>query len=558
MPVLTLMVAACGGPDAPTPAGEGARPWFSERAAATGLAFVHTNGASGRLYYPEILPPGVALFDLEDDGDLDVYLPQGRPLVPPGVATSGRLYRNDLTIGPDGARMLRFADVTAASGLTMPEYALGVAAGDVDNDGFVDLYLTGVGGCRLFRNRGDGTFADITAASGAGNAGGLAVSAAFVDADRDGWLDLYVANNVSYSPDHRTVCPNPAGAPDYCPPQIYGGQRDRFYRNLGRGRFRDVTATALPGLTARPGLGIATSDVDGDGWLDLFVANDGEPDFLWRNQGDGTFREVGMSAGVAVTAEGRAEASMGADAGDADGDGDDDLVVTELTGQGTNVFLNDGAGQFRDVSAASGIGAASLSATGWGTAWVDYDNDGWLDLLAVNGTIIAQEGRTGRAFPYDQRKVLFRNLGTGRFEDVTARAGPAFTLSESGRGAAFGDLDNDGDIDVLVGNNSGPVHLLVNEVGASAHWVGLRLVTAEGRDAVGARVVVSRPGRPDLTRRARADGSYGSANDPRVLVGLGEDDAAPAVRVRWPDGREERWTSVGIDRWTTLRQGTGR
>ncbi len=453
--------------------------------------------------------------------------------------------------------MLRFTDVTAASGLGGPAFGLGVATGDVDNDGFVDLYVTGFDGCHLYRNNGNGTFSDVTAMSGTGNPGGFAVSAAFVDTDRDGWLDLYVANNVTYQTTRGTVCPGPAGAPDYCPPQIYGGQRDRLYRNLGRGRFRDVTATALDGLTARPGLGVSTADFDGDGWMDIFVANDGEPDFLWMNGRDGTFRERGLSAGVAVTGDGKAEASMGADAGDFDNDGDEDVVVTELTGQGTNLFVNDGAARFRDASAASGVGVPSQPYTGWGTAWLDYDNDGWLDLLAVNGTIVAQEGRGSRAFPYDQKKLLFRNLATGRFESVGAPAGPAFDLSESGRGAAFGDLDNDGDTDVVVGNNSGPVHLLVNGIGSRAHWLGLRLAGAGGRDMLGARVSVTRPGQPVLWRRARADGSYGSANDPRVLVGLGTSPAPATVRVRWPDGREEAWSAVPADRWTTLRQGEG-
>ena len=538
---------------------------FTEGAASAGLVFAHTNGASGRLHYPEILPPGVAMFDYDGDGDLDVYLPQGQalgaalPAAPTSSTTSAagaRLFRNDLTVAADGTRTLRFTDVTTGSGLGGPGFGLGVATGDIDNDGFVDLFVTAFDGCRLFHNNGDGTFTDVTTASGEGNPGGLAVSAAFVDVDRDGWLDLYVANNVTYQTTNRTVCPGPAGAPDYCPPQIYGGQRDRLYRNLGRGRFRDVTQTALRGLTARPGLGVATADFDGDGWIDIFVANDGEPDFLWMNNRDGTLREVGLPAGVAVTGEGKAEASMGSDAGDFDNDGDEDVVVTELTSQGTNLFVNDGSGRFRDASAASGLGVPSQPYTGWGTAWFDYDNDGWLDLLAVNGTIIAQEGRTGRAFPYDQKRLLFRNLGTGRFESVGSQAGPAFALSESGRGAAFGDIDNDGDTDVLVGNNSGPVHLLINEVGARQHWLGLRLVGAGGRDMLGARVAVERPGQAVLWRRARADGSYGSANDPRVLIGLGP-SAAASVRVRWPDGQEERWSAVPPDAWTTLRQGTG-
>ena len=540
--------------------------WFTEGATAAGLVFAHANGASGRLYYPEILPPGVAMFDYDNDSDLDVYLPQGQALgaARPGAEISAaaspagaRLYRNDLTVSAAGPRVLHFTDVTAASGLGAPAFGLGVATGDIDNDGFIDLYVTGVDGCHLYRNNGNGTFSDVTTASGAGNPGGLAVSAAFVDLDRDGSLDLYVANNVTYQTTSATVCPGPAGAPDYCPPQIYGGQRDRLYRNLGRGRFRDITATALRGLTARPGLGVSTADFDGDGWMDIFVANDGEPDFLWMNERDGTLREVGLPAGVAVTGDGKAEASMGTDAGDFDNDGDEDVIVTELTGQGTNLFVNDGAARFRDASAASGIGVPSQPYTGWGTAWFDYDNDGWLDLLAVNGTIIAQEGRTGRAFPYDQKKLLFHNLSNGRFESVGAQAGPAFALSESGRGAAFGDIDNDGDTDVLVGNNSGPVHLLINEVGARQHWLGLRLIGRDGRDMLGARVSVARPGQPVLWRRARSDGSYGSANDPRVLVGLGPSAAAATVRVRWPDGRDETWSAVPADTWTTLRQGTG-
>ncbi len=565
---LTLCHGACERGPASAPPAEGApaasstgAAWFIEGAAAAGLTFTHSNGAGGRLFYPEILPPGVALLDADADGDLDVYLPQGFPLsggeAPAATGSGARLFRNDLRVTPDGSRVLRFTDISAASGLANTTYGLGVATGDVDNDGLVDLYITGLDGCRLFRNNGNGTFSDVTASSGASNPGGFAVPAAFVDVDRDGWLDLYVANNVTYATSNATVCPGPAGAPDYCPPQIYGGQRDRLYRNLGRGRFRDVTRTALPGLQARPGLGVATADFDGDGWMDLFVANDGEPDFLWMNQRDGTFREGGLPAGIALTGEGRAEASMGVDAGDFDNDGDEDVIVTELTGQGTNLFVNDGTAQFRDVSAPSGIGGRSLPFTGWGTAWFDYDNDGWLDVMAVNGTIIAQEGRRARAFPYDQQKLLFRNLANDRFEAVTAAAGPAFALSESGRGAAFGDIDNDGDVDVVVGNNSGPVHLLINQIGTTHHWLGLRVIGRDGRDMLGARVAVERPGQPTLWRRARADGSYGSANDPRVHVGLGNSAAAPLVRVRWPDGTEDTWPSVAVDTWTTLRQGTG-
>jgi hypothetical protein len=564
--------------------------WFVDRAAESGLDFVHVNGASENFYYPEILGPGVALFDFDNDGDLDVYLVQGgtlgadsnrkSPTAAASAPSGARLFRNDLTIHTDGSRALRFTDVTSASGIAADRYGLGVAAADIDNDGRVDLLLTNFGPNQLFRNNGDGTFTDISKASGIqDHSGRFAVSASFVDYDRDGRLDLYIGNNVKYTIENGTKCPNMAGVRDYCPPQIYGGQPDRLYHNEGGGRFADVSAKALVNGRFGPALGISTADFDGDGWLDIFVANDGEENLLWMNQRNGTFREAGLVAGIALTAEGKAEASMGVDAGDFDNDGDEDLIITELTSEGSNLYVNDGAGKFRDLSASSGVGPASLPYTGWGTAWFDFDNDGWLDILAVNGTIVASEGAAGRPFPYDQRKVLLRNLQNGRFENVAGRAGRVFELSESGRGAAFGDIDNDGDIDVLVGNDAGHVRLLVNNIGNRRHWVGLRLVgrvlldppksdlgrvlldPPKGeivRDMLGARVAVVRADGTKLWRRARSDGSYGSANDPRVLFGLGDATAVSGIEVRWPSGRVEKWTGLPIDRWTTITEGTGR
>ena len=471
----------------------------------------------------------------------------------------GRLYRNDLRVNGDGTRQLHFTDVTDASGIRADQYGLGVAAGDIDNDGWIDLLLTNFGTNQLLRNNGDATFTDVSKQSGIlDHARRFAVSAAFLDFDRDGWLDLYVANNANYTLKNETNCPNMAGARDYCPPQIYGGQPDRLYRNQGRGRFVDVSATALIGGKFGPALGVATADYNGDGWIDIFVANDGEENLLWMNQRDGTFTETALLAGAALTAEGKAEASMGVDAGDFDNDGDEDLFITELTGQGSNLYVNDGSGSFRDVSAHSRLGQLSVPYTGWGTAWFDFDNDGWLDLLSVNGTIVANGSKSAAPFPYDQRKVLFRNQRDGRFEDVTGQAGAVFELSESGRGAAFGDIDNDGDVDVLVGNDGGRVRLLVNNVGNRNHWLGLRLVGKHsGRDMLGARVAVNRDG-STIWRRARSDGSYASANDPRVLVGLGTSAAAPTIKVRWPGGHEEEWLGVPIDRWTTLKEGSGR
>lgn len=565
-----LVMAGCstdrGGPGASNGPDPIQSEWFSERAEEAGLDFVHVNGASGRFFYPEILAPGVGLFDYDNDGDLDVYLVQGRTLgtsdkTSPSAdaALKGRLYRNDLSINAGGSRQLRFTDVTDASGIRADQYGLGVAAADVDNDGWIDLLLTNFGTNQLLRNNGDGTFTDVSKQSGIEDRSGrFAVSAAFLDYDRDGWLDLYVANNANYSLQNETGCPNMAGARDYCPPQIYGGQPDRLYRNQGRGRFADVSKTALVGGKFGPALGLATADYNGDGWIDIYVANDGEENLLWINQRDGTFRETALLAGAALTAEGIAEASMGVDAGDFDNDGDEDLFMTELTGQGSNLYANDGSGNFRDVSAHSALGRLSVPYTGWGTAWFDFDNDGWLDLLTVNGTIIAVNDAVPQSFPYHQRKVLFRNLRDGRFEDVTSQAGDVFKLSESGRGAAFGDIDNDGDVDVLVGNDGGRVRLLVNNLGSRNHWIGLRLVGKEtGRDMLGARVAVSRNG-ATIWRRTRSDGSYGSANDPRVLAGLGSSVVPPTIKVRWPGGHFEEWSGVPLDRWTTLKEGTGR
>jgi len=590
--------------------------WFVDRAQETGIDFVHFNGMSGEFYFPENMAPGVALFDYDNDGDLDVYLVQGQmlgpgkkpsqALFPPGNPSQlkARLLRNDLKIQKDGTRTLHFTDVTDESGIDARGYGMGVATGDFNNDGCVDLYLTNFGPNQLFRNNCDGTFTDVSRQSGT-DASGFSVSASFVDYDRDGWLDLYVGNYLDYSIEANKKCFRSSGERDYCPPSAYRAQRDRLFHNNRDGTFTDVTARALVGGTFGPALGVATADFNGDGWPDIYVTNDNQENLLWMNQRDGTFKNTALLSGVALTGEGKAEASMGVDAGDFDNDGDEDLFMTELTGEGSNLFVNNGAGVFDDQSARSGLGFRSLGYTGFGTAWFDFDNDGWLDILTVNGTIAAIEAlrRANDPFPLHQRKQLFRNLGDGRFEDVTDRAGAAFQLSEVGRGAAFGDIDNDGDVDVLVGNAAGRTRLLMNNVGTRKHWLGLRLVGAQvRRDMYGARVAVFRPstlrqaqGRPEpvpgttgaqgapgsvdgstmltvdhepaervegrakpaaLWRRARADGSYASANDPRVLVGLGDSAEPPRVRVIWPSGRVEEFAGVAVDRYTTLKEGS--
>jgi hypothetical protein len=565
----TLLTAACGGQCSPdTSVVEPAQvEWFTDRAAESGLDFVHFNGLTGKFHQPEIMGAGAAVFDYDGDGDLDVYLVQsgalapGTPLIAPPAVPGDRLYRNDLETRPDGPPHLSFTDVTDASGIRPRGYGMGVAAGDVDNDGDVDLYVTGFGRNQLFRNNGNGTFSDISAASGMDDPQSWGVSAAFVDFDRDGWLDLFVGNYLRYSLATHIDCVGVAGLPDYCRPSAYRAQPSRLYRNKGDGRFVDVTIAAGVARQFGPALGVSTADFNGDGWIDIFVANDEQENQLWINQRDGTFVNTALVAGAALGASGERKANMGIDAGDFDADGDEDLFITELIGQGSTLYVNDGTGQFEEQSARTGIRQASLPYTGFGTAWFDYDNDGWLDLLAVNGDVnqnAAALGRPSDPFPLGQRKQLFRNAA-GRFEDVTSRAGAIFDLVEVGRGAAFGDLDNDGDTDILVTNGAGRARLLINNVGQRRHWLGLRLLGRDrGRDMLGARVAIVRSKGPALWRRARADGSYASANDPRVLVGLGDSTEPPRVRVVWPTGETEEWSGLAIDRYTTLRQGTAR
>ena len=573
--LLITTVMACGSPDrgraasdtsatragAAAPAGE----WFTDRAQETGLRFVHFNGMAGEFYYPEVMPPGVALFDYDNDGDLDVFVVQGQmlggktaeqALVKPQSPLTGRLFRNDLDTGT-----LAFTDVTDASGIVQRGYGMGVATGDYDNDGCIDLYITGLNESTLYRNNCNGTFTDVTKQTHAGDPG-WSVPAVFFDYDRDGWLDLYVGHYVRYSIDKNIHCTSLTGATDYCPPHVYRAEPSHLFHNNGNGTFTNVTEKA--GLASEFGaaLGVAAADFNGDGWVDLHVSNDSTPNLLWINQKNGTFRNTALLAGTAVSPEGQAKASMGVDAGDFDNDGDEDLFIAELTGQGADLYVNDGTGTFTDESARAGLRLSTLPFTGFGTSWFDYDNDGWLDVATVNGAVTHTVEALSRneTFALQQHKQLFHNLGNGRFEDVSGKAGKAFQMPEVSRGAAFGDIDNDGDTDIVVANDSGPLRLLLNNIGNRKHWVGVRPVAKVGkarRDMVGARVQVFRADGRVLLRHSRADGSYASAQDPRVLVGLGDTTSPPRVRVTWPDGRAEEWMSVAVDRYTTLEEGTG-
>ncbi len=544
---------------------------FVDAAEASGLDFVHFNGMSGEYYFCEIMCAGAALLDYDNDGDLDVYLIQGKMLGPgktieqamfppkAPLPLKDRLYRNDLVIDPDGTRTLRFTDVTEASGIEALGYGMGVATGDYDNDGLVDLYVTNFGPNQMFHNNGDGTFTDVTEQTGTDDPR-YTTSAAFFDYDRDGWLDLFVCGNLNFSYATHKECFTEAGMLDYCAPFIYEPIPDRLFHNRGDGTFEDVSAKSQIVREYGSGLGVVCADFNGDGWDDIYVANDGRPNLLWINQQDGTFVDDALLGGCAVNRNGNPEGSMGVDAGDFDADGDLDLFMTHITTETNTLYVNDGTGMFEDRVLETHLGMASAPYTAFGTGWFDYDNDGWLDILTVNGAVhtLEDQARAGDPYPFHQRNQLFRNLGQGQFEEVTEKAGTEFARSEVSRGLALGDVDNDGDVDALVTNDNGPVRLLINQVGNRNPWIGLRLVDGRsGSDLLGTRVAVHRPEGPVLWRYVHTAASYLSANDPRVLVGLGKATEVTKVDVHWPDGTVEGWTSLPVNAYTTLRKGSG-
>ncbi len=546
-------IAAGGAAPAPS------TPIFVESAAAAGLTFTHVNGATGNYFLPEIMGAGVALFDYDNDGDLDVFLVQGGAI---GASASReaptcRLFRNDLSVAADGRRTLRFTDVTEAAGVGLRGYGMGVAVGDYDNDGYQDVLVTSFGSLTLLHNNGNGTFTDVTKQAGISDSG-WSTSAAFFDYDRDGYLDLFVAHYVDFTTAANKLCNDPVGARDYCGPRAYRPVPARLFRNDGRGRFVDVTAAAGITKAYGAGLGVAIGDYNGDGWLDVYVANDGTPNQLWINRHDGTFVDQGPISGSALSPTGNPEGSMGIASGDFDLDGDEDLFVTNIVRETSVLYVNDGHGNFDDARVKSGLAALTAAFTGFGTDWIDYDNDGWPDLFVANGAVNIVEAQRGQPSPYRMRNQLFHNSSGRRFEETSAIAGPAFARAEISRGAAFGDIDNDGDVDIVVTNNNGPVRLLLNQLGATNHWLQIRLDQRAGnRFGIGSWVGVERAGRPTLWRRVRTDGSYLSASDVRAHFGLGSSRDVGAVVVQWPDGERERWTTVLGDRLVTLRRGTG-
>jgi hypothetical protein len=552
------------------PAERASLPIFDEVADKGGLKFLHYNGMTGKLYLPEIMGSGGALFDFDNDGDLDVFLVQGTVLEPGSNpastlfpwrgsgSPSGRLFRNDLVVGRDGSSALRFTDITEKSGIMTSGYGMGVAVGDINNDGWPDLYLSNLGSNQMYLNQGDGTFTDVTRKSGTDDPR-WSTSASFFDYDRDGWLDLMVVNYAEFSVERSPTCYAATSAKDYCTPRAFRAPGNRLFHNKGNGAFEDVTPTASVDKEFGHGLGIVTADFDSDGWIDIYIANDGDPNQLWINQKDGTFKNEALLAGAAVNREGKAEAGMGVDAGDFNGNGTEDIFVTHLMDETNTLYTNLGKALFEDRTREAGLGLPGRRFTGFGTLFFDYDNDGWPDLLVANGAVqlLPELVRKGDPYPLSQPNQLFHNDGKGKFVEVSDQAGEAFQLIEVGRGAAFGDIDNDGDTDVLITNNNGPARLFLNQVGKRNHWLGLRLVGKESRrDMLGARAEIVVSKNNVLWRRARTDGSYLSANDPRVLAGLGKVVHVDAVRIYWPDGSVEEWKDPLVDRYTTLEKGT--
>jgi hypothetical protein len=515
------LAAGCG--SAPAPDRPDAAPAFTDVAAASGLEFRHRSGAAGRFLLPEIMGGGAAFLDFDGDGWLDVYLVNS--------AGPNRLFRNTR----DG----RFADVTAAAGVAggEAEYGMGCAAGDYDNDGDADLYVTNLGPNVLYRNEGDGTFADVTAATGTGDPS-WSTSAAFVDYDADGDLDLFVANYVDWKDTAAFTekrCHAPSGAPDYCSPQAYSAPSTAtLYRNDGDGTFTDASAAAGIRARAGTGLGVVCSDLDGDGWTDIYVANDQMPSFAWMNSGDGRFSEQATSMGCAVDEQGRSQAGMGVVSADIDDDGDFDLWKVHLHRESHILYLNQG-GYFLEGTGRSGLAAATRRFTGFGTGLFDYDHDGLLDIFVADGRVQIVPDVTRADDVYAEANQLLRQSAPGRFEDVTASAGPDMNLAENSRGAAFGDYDNDGDVDIVVVNRDGPVRLLRNDAPKRGRSVTLRALDRHGRDAHGALVRCTIGG-VTRTFEVQSAWSYCAANDPRIHVGLGGAARIDRVEVCWPDG----------------------
>ncbi|MBK8267038.1 MAG: CRTAC1 family protein [Planctomycetes bacterium] len=523
-----------------------AEPWFVECAVDSGISFRHTRGEKPQHWFPEIVTGGCGLFDYDNDGDLDAYLVQGGEM-DDGVVDkpASALFRNR----GDGT----FEEITEVAGVGQKRYGMGCATGDYDNDGDIDLFVTNLGGNTLYQNQGDGTFKEVTDQAGVRGAKWSA-SAAFADYDADGWLDLFVVNYVSWTPQTELHCRDGAGRRDYCKPSNYNAPAiDTLYHNRGDGTFEDVTELAGLAAAFGNGLGICHGDFNQDGRLDFYVANDGMPNQLWINKGDGRFENDALVSGCAVNAKGTAEAGMGVQAADVDQDGDLDFFISHLRGETNTLFVNH-QGMFEDVTPITGLGAPSLPYTGWGTGFHDFDHDGQHDLFIANGSVARADKVWDPNDDYAEPNSLFRGLGANKFDEVLPQGGTGKIVLGSSRAAAFGDIDNDGDVDILIAEADGPAHLLRNAIGSRKSWIGLRLIERHGRDAIAATAKINAENK-SFFRQVESAYSFAAANDSRIQVGLGGAEVVESVDVTWPDGSRESFGPFAARKYHTIRQG---
>jgi enediyne biosynthesis protein E4 len=521
---------------------------FVDSTKKAGVHFVHHTGATGKKYLPETLGAGCAFVDLDGDGWPDILLINGKDFGPHGQKSLTGLYRNN----HNGA----FTDITRGSGLDLEMYGMGVAVADYDNDGLPDVYITALEGDRLFHNEGHGHFRDVTAQSGIRNAN-FGTSAAWLDYDRDGKADLFVANYVNWTPQKDLWCSLDGAAKSYCTPESYKGTSSKLYRNLGGGKFEDVTQKAGLGDNTSKSLGVVVFDYNGDGWPDIFVSNDTQPSKLYKNNGNGTFTEEGMQAGVAYGEDGVARGAMGVDAADYDRSGRPDLLVGNFANQMIGLYHNEGHGFFVDEAPSSTVGRASLLNLTFGAFFFDYDLDGWPDIFAANGHIEPDINRIQPKVAYREPPLLFRNKGNGHFENVSENMGPDFRRPLVARGAAYADYDRDGDLDLLMNTNDGPAVLYMNEGGNRNHWLTVRLNgTRSNRSGLGAVVrVQSASGKQWAT--VHSGSSYCSQSELALTFGLAGDQVVSSLSVEWPSGARQQFKNIGANQFLAIDEATG-